>query len=82
MLLKGSFVVYILPLACMLLGAALSASAFPARQDLAGALGALAGFALGFALVRWPAWVPRQDCHLQPTLVEVVQRTTEPVRLA
>ena len=80
-ILKGSLVVYILPLLCMLLGAALAVSFLPASQDLAAAGGAALGFALGFGLVRWHARRHRHDAGLQPTLVEIIGRPREPVRL-
>ena len=81
-ILRGSAVVYLLPLACMLLGAALGSSALPASGDLASAAGAACGFACGFALVRWHAGHHRDDESLQPTLVEVLPRGTQALELA
>jgi sigma-E factor negative regulatory protein RseC len=71
-ILRGSLVVYVLPLLCMLLGAAGADSLWPAGPELASIGGALAGLLLGFALVRWHAWRHRHDSALQPTLLEVL----------
>ncbi|MFV8816351.1 SoxR reducing system RseC family protein [Haliea sp. E17] len=68
-ILRGSAVVYILPLLCMLAGAAGAASLFPAQAEAAGALGMVGGFLAGFALVRGHALRHRNDRRLQPTLV-------------
>jgi sigma-E factor negative regulatory protein RseC len=79
--LRGSLVVYVLPLLCMLAAAGAGSYLAPQAADGAGALGAIAGLAVGFGLVRWHAWRHRDDCRLQPTLLEVLRRDTEPVRL-
>ncbi len=78
-ILRGSLVVYIVPLICMLAGALLGSGVGDGQNDLFTSLGAVAGFAVGFALVRWHAWRHRDDRSLQPTFLEVVQR---PVSLA
>lgn len=72
-ILRGSMVVYLFPLVCMLAGAALAAGLAVGSQDLMAALGAAGGFALGIAGVRLHAWRHRQDQKLQPTLVEVIR---------
>jgi sigma-E factor negative regulatory protein RseC len=72
-ILRGSVVVYVLPLFCMLAGAALGGTLAVGGQDLSAALGAVVGFALGFMLVRWHAWHHRNDRALQPTLLDVVE---------
>lgn len=79
-ILRGSMVVYLVPLLAMLAGAASASSLWPASADLAAALGAVAGLGLGFALVRWHAWQHRDNPDLQPTLLEVLPRAV--VRLA
>jgi len=79
-ILRGSLVVYILPLLVMLAGAAAGSSLYPDAGDLAAALGAVLGFFAGFALVRLHALRHRDDHSLQPTLVEVLHRGTVPVR--
>jgi sigma-E factor negative regulatory protein RseC len=73
-ILRGSMVVYLLPLVAMLGLAAAASSLWPANADSAAALGAFAGLGLGFALVRWHAWQHRDDPGLQPTLLEVMPR--------
>mgnify|MGYP001816387320 CR=1 FL=1 len=80
-ILRGSLVVYMLPLLCMLSLAAGAVLLWPMSQDLAAAGGAGAGLLLGFGLVRWHAWRHRNDDALQPTLLEVVSSAPVPVRL-
>ena len=79
-ILRGSLVVYVLPLLCMLVGAAGADILWPAGSELAAIGGALAGLLLGFALVRWHAWRHRHDSALQPTLLEVLPGGTLQVR--
>ena len=74
---RGSLVVYMLPLVSMLLGAALASTVFTVNQDLFAIVGALAGFALGVGLVRWHAWRHRSDKSMQPTLVSFVNSSVE-----
>lgn len=71
-ILRGSLVVYMLPLVCMLAGAAAAVRLWSGGADLLAALGAAVGLLLGFALVRWHAWRHRHDHTLQPTLLEVL----------
>jgi sigma-E factor negative regulatory protein RseC len=79
-ILRGSLVVYVLPLLFMLGGAAGADGLWPAGSQLASVCGAAVGLALGFAAVRWHAWRHRRDAALQPTLLEVLPRATLPVR--
>jgi sigma-E factor negative regulatory protein RseC len=81
-ILRGSLVVYMLPLLCMLAGAALAVSLLPGGQDLLAASGATLGFAAGLALVRWHAWRHRHDENLQPTLLEILRPRPDSIRLA
>ena len=81
-ILRGSFVAYLLPLLCMIAGAALAAVAVPLNQDVAAALGAVAGIAVGFALVRRHARAHRDDSYFQPTLQRILRSGTEPVRVS
>ena len=81
-ILRGSLVVYMLPLLCMLGGAAAAVGLLQGSQDLLAALGSVAGFGLGFALVRWHAWHHRHDLSLQPTLLEVVHPLTTPLQIS
>ncbi len=71
-ILRGSMVVYMLPLLCMLGGAALAVQLFPAVSEALAVVGAAVGLSLGFGLVRWHAWRHRCDSELQPTLLEVL----------
>ena len=80
-ILRGSLVVYVLPLLFMLGGAGLGTGVYPAAGDLAAALGAVAGFALGFSLVRLHAHLHRDDSSLQPTLLEIVGRDVDAVQV-
>ncbi len=80
-ILRGSVVVYILPIVSMLGGAALGAW-LAGGGDLGGGLGAVAGFAAGFGLVRWHAMTHRDDSSMQPVLEEVLQRSADPVKFA
>ena len=88
-LLKAAAVVYLLPLFSMLVGMGLAHEWFDS-QVLA-ATGALAGFVLGFALVRLHAVVNANNPKLQPRVVRrqpgfpagnPVQEPANPVRLA
>ena len=72
-ILRGSFIVYILPLAGMLAGAASAVALFSGNQDLLAAIGAVVGFGVGVSVVRWHAWRHRDDAALQPTLLEIVK---------
>jgi sigma-E factor negative regulatory protein RseC len=81
-ILRGSMLVYMLPLLCMLAGAAGADSLFTGAAQSVAVGGAVAGLALGFGLVRWHAWRHRQDRSLQPTLLEVLPQAILPIRLA
>lgn len=81
-ILRGSLIAYVLPLICMMTGAAGAAGIMPAQQDIAAALGALAGLVLGFGLVRWHGVSHRHDPGFQPVLLKVLQPGADPVRLA
>jgi sigma-E factor negative regulatory protein RseC len=78
--LRGSFIVYALPLLTLLGGAAVPALA-GASGDLPAALGAGGGLLAGLAFVRWHGWRHRDDRRLQPALAEIVERAAEPLAL-
>ncbi len=80
-ILRGSMVVYILPLLLMLAGAALGSTMLSANVDLGSALGAVIGIAAGFALVRLHAHRHRDDKNLQPTLVKALQHGAQAVQV-
>ena len=67
-ILKGSLIVYILPLIGLLLGAG-SAAALVAGSEFAAILGAMIGFLAGACLVRWHGRISRDDPALQPQLL-------------
>ena len=69
--LRGSLIVYMLPLVTMLAGAVAGSRWLSWSQDLAAVAGAMAGFAVGLALVRWHAWRHRDDAGLQPVLTSL-----------
>lgn len=71
-ILRGSMIVYMLPLLSMLLGAALAGALDADHAEAMAAAGAAVGLGLGFAVVRWHAWRHRHDRALQPTLLEVL----------
>jgi sigma-E factor negative regulatory protein RseC len=71
-LLRGSFVAYMVPLLAMLAGAMLGVRFAGLGEDAGAALGAVAGLAAGFALVRWHALRHRTDTTYQPILLEVL----------
>lgn len=78
-ILRGSVVVYMLPMLCMLVGAALAVQLFPAASEALAAVGAAVGLGLGFGLVRWHAWRHRDDRELQPTVLEVLPQAIRTV---
>ena len=81
-ILRGSMLVYMLPLLCMLAGAVGADILWPAAGQFVTVAGAILGMAVGFALVRWHAWRHREDSDLQPTVIEVLPGATRPVHLA
>jgi len=71
-ILRGSLLVYIVPLVAMLTGATLGSILAVGNSDSLSITGAVAGFALGVTLVRLHAWFHRSDESLHPRLVERV----------
>ncbi len=80
-ILRGSLIAYVLPLVCMMTGAVGLAGIIPDQQDMAAALGALGGLAVGFGLVRWHGLTHRHDPGFQPVLLKVIQPTAEPLQI-
>lgn len=80
-ILRGSFIAYVLPLLTMLGGAMAATGLLTGKQDGLAALGAVGGLACGFALVRWHGARHRHDPGFQPTLLRVVAPLVEPVML-
>ena len=81
-ILRGSVVVYLLPLLCMLAGASEAGALWPGLPEAATVAGSVAGLGVGFALVRWHARRHRDDRALQPVLLEVLPRGSLPAHLA
>jgi sigma-E factor negative regulatory protein RseC len=71
-ILRGSFIAYVMPLAAMLVGALLAVNWLPGNEDLLAVCGAAAGLTLGFALVRWHGKRHRRDPDFQPVLLRVI----------
>lgn len=69
---RGSLIVYMLPLSCMLAGAAAAAFYLPGSEDLVALAGAIVGVLAGVAAVRWHAGRHSQDPGLQPSLVKIL----------
>jgi len=78
-ILRGSAILYLLPLATLLAGALAVATA--TGSDLGGLLGAAGGLAMGLGLVRLHAWHHRDDETLQPTMVEIVAEPPQALKL-
>jgi sigma-E factor negative regulatory protein RseC len=78
-ILRGSFIAYMLPLLAMLVGAFGAATWLSGNDDLPALLGGAAGLLLGFLLVRWHGIRHRQDTGFQPVLQGLAKRPAEPV---
>jgi sigma-E factor negative regulatory protein RseC len=78
LLLRGSFIVYIVPLFMMLLLASLGPVLLPGQGDLGAVTGALAGLSLGALLVRLHAHYHRNTRALQPRLLGRALSGTHP----
>lgn len=77
-LLKGSFIAYMMPLLCMLLGAMLSVQWLATiSQDAAAAVGSVLGLMVGVLLLRWHAVKHADDPSYQPILIEVLSSCTD-----
>ena len=81
-ILRGSFIAYVLPLIGMLGGAVAAVTAVPGNEDVLAAFGSVGGLALGFALVRWHGASHSNDPEFQPVLLSVVAPPAEAVTLS
>ncbi len=81
-LLRGSVVVYMVPLLAMLSGATLAAGMMPGNPDILAISGAVGGFGLGVGLVRWHAWHHRSDKSMQASLVELVKPAADVITVS
>ncbi|QFU76518.1 transcriptional regulator [Halioglobus maricola] len=77
-ILRGSVVVYIVPVVSML---ALAAAGAALGGDAGSAIGALAGLAAGVGLVRLHANRHRQDDSFQPVLEDILSPSAQAVSL-
>jgi sigma-E factor negative regulatory protein RseC len=80
-ILRGSFIAYVLPLVTMLIGALTAERWLPGNEDFVAVLGAAGGLALGFALVRWHSTRYRCDPNFQPVLLKVLAPPAKPLTL-
>jgi len=80
-ILRGSFVAYVVPLLAMLAGALASVHGLSGHQDLLAVVGAAGGLALGFVFVRWYGVRHHCDRNFQPVLLEIDSPRAEPVTL-
>ena len=69
LMLRGSAVLYLLPLACMLLASTILPTLLPGISELASIGGAAGGFAVGLLLVRWHARHHQDNPDFQPRLL-------------
>ena len=76
--LRGSLVVYLLPLVALLAGAVAGGVLMPGAGEGAVISGSVVGLVLGLCLVRWHAWRHREDRRMQPTLQAVLRPSSKP----
>lgn len=80
-ILRGSFIAYILPILSMLAGAVAASHFLVGQQDVLAVLGAAGGLVLGFTLVRWHGVYHRQDPAFQPVLLSIDSSVVESVTI-
>jgi sigma-E factor negative regulatory protein RseC len=80
-ILRGSFIAYVLPLMTMLAGALSAVNWLPGNEDLLAICGAAGGLALGYALVRWHGIRHFRDPDFQPVLLSVIASPVDAVTL-
>jgi sigma-E factor negative regulatory protein RseC len=80
-ILRGSFIAYLVPLVLMLAGAFSAVRWLPGNEDLLAVFGAVAGLTVGFTLVSWHGARHRHDPEFQPVLLRGVAPIAEPVTL-
>ncbi|MDG2047675.1 MAG: SoxR reducing system RseC family protein [Halioglobus sp.] len=81
-ILRGSFIAYILPIFFMLAGAIGGSHFLIGQQDLLAVAGAAGGLALGFTVVRRHGLQHRQDPAFQPTLLRIDAPALESVTIS
>lgn len=67
-ILRGSIIIYAMPIVSMLLAVALVTAFTGGASDVASVVSALSGLAAGLGLVRWHAFAHRDDPRIQPVL--------------
>ncbi|MFN2328744.1 MAG: SoxR reducing system RseC family protein [Chromatocurvus sp.] len=67
-ILRGSIIVYALPIVSMILAVALASVLTGGTSDAASVAAAVTGLAAGLGLVRWHAFAYRDDPRIQPVL--------------
>lgn len=80
-ILRGSFIAYILPILSMLAGAMAASHFWVGQQDALAVVGAAGGLALGFTVVRYHGIQHRQDPSFQPTLLRIGAPPAESVTI-
>ncbi len=80
-ILRGSFIAYLLPLLAMLTGALAAVKWLPGNEDLVAVCGAAGGLLLGYVLVFWHGTRHRRDPDFQPVLLGIAPPLAEPVTL-
>ncbi len=80
-ILRGSFIAYILPLLSMLAGSMAASHFLAGQQDVLSVAGAVGGLAVGFTLVRWHGIYHRQDPEFQPVLLRIDSSVVEAVTI-
>ena len=78
-IIRGSLLVYMLPLILMLTGAVLASNLTRTGADILALAGAVLGFSFGVALVRVHAWHHRSDRSFHPRLMGLVSSSLEVV---
>jgi sigma-E factor negative regulatory protein RseC len=80
-ILRGSFIAYMLPVLSMLAGAMFASQFLIGQQDLLAVVGAGVGLALGLTVVRWHGIQHRQDPAFQPILLSIDSSPVEPITI-
>lgn len=74
LVLKASFVVYFLPLICLILALAVSSLLISNLSELGSIFSAAIGLCVGFVGVKWFAHSQQAKSQLEPVLLKIVKR--------
>ena len=80
-ILRGSFIAYVLPLMTMLAGALLAVNGLAGNEELLAICGAAGGLAVGYTLVRWHGKRHFRDPDFQPVMLRVISSPVDAVTL-